>query len=139
MINKLVPYSDKDLAVLVFCRLAFHVLCSIATPLFFLLIELTENGWSDDLRMVVFREQATRLNELMAATQTTHDIATSVQKRDEWHSHCHSPPSSSTCSKLYLGKQWTQDDTSSIFLNYKGFFISDSSLVQISNYYNLEA
>jgi hypothetical protein len=65
--------NDETLAALASCRLAFHVLCSFATPLFFSSIRLTNStGHKRDRRILV--EQATRLNEIL----TNYNIAVSV-------------------------------------------------------------
>jgi hypothetical protein len=58
---------DKTLEALASCRLASHVLCSLATPLFFSSIRLTDATSNDDVRgnYSLFVEQVTRLNEIL--------------------------------------------------------------------------
>jgi hypothetical protein len=65
--------NDKTLAALASCRLASHVLCSFATPLFFSSIRLTDfighrRGHS------ILVKRVTRLNEIL----TNYNIAASV-------------------------------------------------------------
>jgi hypothetical protein len=70
--------EDNDIAraALASCRLASHVLCSLATPLFFSSMELTEKlSWANyEDRRETFRARAIKLNQLL----TIHDIAASV-------------------------------------------------------------
>ena len=64
--------NDKTLAALASCRLASHVLCSLATPLFFSSIRLGDTTFKNDYSLVVKR--ATKLNEIL----TDYNIAASV-------------------------------------------------------------
>jgi hypothetical protein len=80
ILNELV----SDIDALASCRLASHVLCSLATPFLFSSIELTErfrcgdNSIDDDREFkAIFRNRAMKLNQLL--TQTTCNIATSVR------------------------------------------------------------
>jgi hypothetical protein len=66
-------YKNKTLEALASCRLVSHVLCSLATPLFFSSIRLTDSTADDELRSV-FVKRATRLNEIL----TIQNIADSV-------------------------------------------------------------
>ena len=78
IINKLAADTEDNdiaLAALASCRLASHVLCSLATPLFFSSIELIE-GLDPHDGVVAFNDRVTKLNQLLA--QTTYDIAASV-------------------------------------------------------------
>ena len=78
IINELASDSDKrTLATLASCRLASHVLCSLATPFFFSSIELTGGLGPWLSRRQDFENQATKLNQLL--TQTTYDIAASIR------------------------------------------------------------
>ena len=78
IINELAPDpedNDKTLATLASCRLASHVLCSLATPLFFSSIQLTDMltpGHVDYYNLL--RQRATRFNQILA----NRNIATSV-------------------------------------------------------------
>jgi hypothetical protein len=64
--------NDKTLAALASCRLASHVLCSLATPHFFSSIRLTDTIGEGDCSLFVKR--ATKLNEIL----TVQNIADSV-------------------------------------------------------------
>ena len=68
--------NDKILAALASCRLASHVLCSLATPLFFSSILLTDayNNGSTRKCSQVFVKRATNLNNILA----TRNIAASI-------------------------------------------------------------
>ena len=60
--------NDKILAALASCRLASHVLCSLATPLFFSSISLTDDfGGSSEEYRSLFVERATKLNDFLAS------------------------------------------------------------------------
>ena len=63
--------NDKTLAALASCRLTSHVLCSLATPLFFSSIRLTNIAVNDDR---FFVKRVTKLNEIL----TNYNIAASV-------------------------------------------------------------
>ena len=68
--------SDKDkiLAALASCRLASHVLCSLATPLFFSSISLTDRYDNGSYGYSLFVRRATKLNDILA----TRNIAASI-------------------------------------------------------------
>lgn len=82
IINELAPdtaYDDITRAALASCRLTSRVFCSLATPVLFSSIELSEglnhDPSSHNDRIVAFEERATRLNQIVA----NHDIAASIQ------------------------------------------------------------
>jgi hypothetical protein len=67
--------NDKILAALASCRLASHVLCSLATPLFFSSISLTDESNDGSYGgPSLFVKRATELNDILA----THNIAASI-------------------------------------------------------------
>ena len=81
IINELALDKNKDkdkilLAALASCRLASHVLCSLATPLFFASILLTDahNYGDSGRRHSLLVKRATKLNDILA----THNIAASI-------------------------------------------------------------
>ena len=79
IINKLASDTeDNDIAraALASCRLTSHVLCSLATPLFFSSMKLTEKlSWANyEDRLETFRARAIKLNQLL----TIRHIAASV-------------------------------------------------------------
>jgi hypothetical protein len=68
--------KDKTLEALASCRLVSHVLCSLATSLFFSSIQLTDATANDEARVNynLFVKRATRLSEIL----TIQNIADSV-------------------------------------------------------------
>ena len=94
IINELA--SDEDNESLASCRLASHVLCSIATPLFFSSIELTNytaRKTRDDGLLV---KRAARLNEIL----TIQNIAASVYTLTLCCYHSYQALEDSTCAGL---------------------------------------
>ena len=78
IINELAPSDTENnhLETLAACRLASHTIYSLATPLFFSSIQLTESGAScKNDRIAAFEKRAVELNHLL----TNNDIAASVQ------------------------------------------------------------
>ena len=75
IINKLVP-ADSDLETLAACRLASHVLYSLATPPFFSSIQLavSEAGGIGE-RITTIEKRAAELNQIL----TNNDIVASVR------------------------------------------------------------
>ena len=76
IINELSSDEERNLATLASCRLASHVLCSLATPLFFSSIHL-DVGWLDNNAEIIanFQEGADKLHQIL----NIHDIAALVQ------------------------------------------------------------
>jgi hypothetical protein len=66
-------YNDTTQAALASCRLASHVLCSLATPLFFSSLEWASH-WGPCYTVVSFLDQGRRLVKLLSI----HDIAALV-------------------------------------------------------------
>ena len=79
IINELLSDEEGNLAALASCRLASHVLCSLATPLFFSSIDLDVGplGWPINSVEIIasFKERADKLDQIL----NIHDIAASVQ------------------------------------------------------------
>ena len=76
IINELPPDEERNLAALASCRLASHVLCSLATPLFFSSIHLTATWLDDNAKMIAnFQERAGKLHQIL----NINDIAALVQ------------------------------------------------------------
>jgi hypothetical protein len=67
--------NDDTLAALAACRLAFHTLRSLATPLFFSSIQLTDSGVFHDSRETCLSNRAKNLNQILSSD----DIADSVK------------------------------------------------------------
>jgi hypothetical protein len=66
--------NDKNLAALASCRLASHVLCSLATPHFFSSIRLADATGDNVRKYSLFVKRATKLKEIL----TVQNIADSV-------------------------------------------------------------
>ena len=75
IINELPSDEVRKLAALASCRLASHVLCSLATPLFFSSIQLTDSGVFHDSRETCLSNRAKNLNQILSSD----DIADSVK------------------------------------------------------------
>jgi hypothetical protein len=74
IINELPSDEKRKLAALASCRLASHVLCSLATPLFFSSIHLNV-CWPCADAIATFQERADKLDQIL----NIHDIAALVQ------------------------------------------------------------
>ena len=72
IINQL---QERKLAALASCRLASHLLCSLATPLFFSSIHLKVYQVQRADLIAIFHERADKLDQIL----NIHDIAASVQ------------------------------------------------------------
>ena len=66
--------NDKTLAALAACRLASHTLCSLATPLFFSSIELTDNGLFR--RALLLSNRAKKLNQILSSDAIADSVKT---------------------------------------------------------------
>ena len=88
--------SDEDNESLASCRLASHVLCSIATPLFFSSIELTDYTDRETGNDSLLMKRATRLNEIL----TIQNIAASVYTLTLCCYHYHQTLEESTSASL---------------------------------------
>ena len=75
IINQLPSDEERKLAALASCRLASHVLCSLATPLFFSSIHLKVNFLERADAIAIFQQRADKLDQIL----NIHDIAASVQ------------------------------------------------------------
>ena len=98
IINELtVDNEDKDvdkdkilLAALASCRLASHVLCSLATPLFFSSILLTDaydHDYGISERCSLLVKRATKLNDILATRSiaaSIHSLTVSLHYHDQF-------------------------------------------------------
>ena len=76
IINELPSDEERKLAALASCRLASHVLCSLATPLFFSSIHLNVYGPIERVDVIAaFKKRADKLDKIL----NIHDIAALVQ------------------------------------------------------------
>jgi hypothetical protein len=74
IISLLASGDDETLATLAACRLASHVLCSLATPLYFSSIRLTDSADHTDRSLL--GKQATKLNQILSVYNITASVHT---------------------------------------------------------------